>query len=100
MTNDTQSWKDGALYKMLVDIFPEHRTINRLLDIPRIATDLGMSHEAVYKWFRARDGRGKLLPANAEALRLLASSEPNRSALIAAGRALPTREDFETFIYA
>lgn len=102
MTDDTktgfgaQPWKDGALYKFLMETFPAHRSVCQFLDVLQLARDLKKSHEAVYKWLRS----SKLTPGNADAIRALAIAEPNAALLLAAGKPLPERKDFDVFVYA
>jgi len=90
-----QPWKELPLYQYLLDLFPEHRTLCQFLDVKRLANDLELSHERVYAFLR----KSKLAPHNADAIRKLACSEPNASLLIAAGRPLPERRDFDKFVY-
>ncbi len=42
----------GELYDVLVRAFPEHRTVQGLFDIPRLAKDIGVSHETIYRAVR------------------------------------------------
>lgn len=45
---------DGELYKLLDKLFAGYRTArDGVLDVRRIAEDLGISAEGVYKWLRA-----------------------------------------------
>lgn len=44
----------GALYAMILETFPQYRTEARgVFDVDRLAADLAMTTEGVYKWFRA-----------------------------------------------
>jgi transposase-like protein len=43
----------GDLHKLLKRIFPEHRTArDNVFDVKRLASELGMTAEAIYKWLR------------------------------------------------
>jgi len=45
---------EGKLYKLLDKLFAGYRTTrDGVLDVRRIAEDLGISAEGVYKWLRA-----------------------------------------------
>ena len=87
-------WTAGPLYNLLCDSFPTYRTKLNALDIQRLRTGLGKSHEAVYQWLR----KGKLSPTNARKLIGLAAAPENATALKKAGREPPTLEDFLPFM--
>lgn len=89
----------GPLYPFLCDIFPTHRTVLGKLDVPRLGKDLGLSHEAVYKWLRKPAGARSLTPQNAERILELALSEFNVSQLVACDLPRPTIRDFDQFVY-
>lgn len=91
-------WADGPLYTFLSDIFPTYRTVLGKFDVLRLAGDMGLSHEAVYKWLRKREGRC-LTPQNAERILELALHDSNVDALIAAVQPRPTIRDFDVFVY-
>lgn len=42
----------GGLYDFLFARFPDHRSKQQVLDVPRLATDLEMSAEGVYRILR------------------------------------------------
>lgn len=90
------NWVTGPLYNALMDLFPEHRTKLEVLDVQRLKTELGMSHEAIYKWLRS----SKLTPSNAKALIELSTSESNLLALEKLGREPMKLEDFAKFVFA
>ncbi|MEG3175806.1 hypothetical protein U1872_06160 [Sphingomonas sp. RB3P16] len=83
-----QPWKKVGLYVFLLDLFPQHRSSSGLLDVRKLATELGKSHEAVYKWLR----KSKISPANADAIRELAIKLYPDTVL--------DRKDFDPFVYA
>lgn len=51
--NEARRAPPGELYDVLVKAFPEHRTVQGLFDIPRLAKDIGVSHETIYRAVRA-----------------------------------------------
>lgn len=87
-------WKSEELYGFLSDIFPDHRTPFKRLDVDRLAGDIGKSYEALYQKLR----KGRL---NVEWAKLLCEFARDDARLIesnvAAARAIferefPTRE--------
>jgi hypothetical protein len=86
-------WAAGALYNMLLGIFPTYRTTLGVLDVQRLKGDLGKSHEAIYKWLR----QGKVTPDNAREMVRVANQPDNVAALAAVDRAPPVFEDFCPF---
>lgn len=96
MASDNERF--GPLYPFLCTIFPTHRTVLNKLDVPGLAKELTLSHEAVYKWLRKREGRC-LTPQNAERILELALADANVDALIAAEQPRPTLRDFDVFVY-
>ena len=92
-------WADGPLYTFLNEIFPTYRTILGKFDVLRMAGELRLSHEAIYKWFRKDEGRGRLSPSNAERILELALSDTNIEALLASDTQRPTIRDFDVFVY-
>jgi hypothetical protein len=91
-------WADGPLYTFLTDIFPTYRTVLGKFDVVRLAREMGLSHEAIYKWLRKREGRC-LTPQNAERILELALESPNVDALLDSGEPRPTIRDFDVFVY-
>ena len=91
-------WADGPLYTFLTDILPTYRTILGKFDVLRLAHEMGLSHEAVYKWLRKREGRC-LTPQNAEKILELALDGDNVDRLVANGDPRPTIRDFDIFVY-
>ena len=89
-------WATSPLYNVLITIFPEHITPYNVLDIRRLRTDLGKSHEAIYKWLRA----GRVPSAAARKLCDIANGEDNIAALRKLGRTPPKIGDFDAFVYA
>lgn len=51
MPRNSVSRSLGPLYDVVAKAFPRHRTENKILDVLRLADDLGMTGEGVYKWF-------------------------------------------------
>lgn len=88
-------WTKSPLYPFLMDLFPKHRSVCQYFDVKRLASELNLSPEAVYKWMRS----SRLIPANAATLLKHALSEDNIAALRETGRELPTIRDFEQFVY-
>lgn len=91
-------WVDGPLYTFFLEIFPTYRTILNKFDVQRLANELGLSQEAIYKWLRKREGRC-LTPQNAQRVLELALEDENVDALIANGTPRPTIRDFDVFVY-
>ena len=91
-------WADGPLYTFLSEIFPTYRTVLGKFDVLRLAQEMGLSHEAVYKWLRKREGRC-LTPQNADRILELALQDSNADALVEAGVQRPTIRDFDIFVY-
>jgi len=73
----------GPLYDLLKGRFPGHRTDTGRFDVPRFATDLGMSNEGIYKWLRAN----KISPEGAKKV-------------VALSRGRAKIEDFTKFVLA
>ncbi len=88
-------WADSPLYLFLNDIFPTYRTVLGKFDVLRLAKELSLSHEAVYKWFR----KGTLSPQNANVILDLALTEENLVALVDKGTQRPELRDFDQFVY-
>jgi hypothetical protein len=42
----------GPFYDLLVERFPEHRTVQHVFDIPRLGRELGVTGETTYRMFR------------------------------------------------
>ena len=91
-------WADGPLYTFLSDIFPSYRTVLGKFDVLRLSKELNLSHEAVYKWLRKREGRC-LTPQNAQRILELALQDENVDALIKADTPRPIIRDFDVFVY-
>lgn len=89
----------GPLYKKLVQVLPAYVqdpfTDNASLNVQRLRSAMGKSHEAVYKWLRS----SRLTPTNAEQLVALANGDKNASALASLGRKPPTLSDFLPFVF-
>lgn len=51
-SNRRRPYSFGPLYDLLVEKFPNHRTVQGVFDVPGFARDLNRSHEAVYKAVR------------------------------------------------
>lgn len=91
-------WADVPLYAFLSEVFPTYRTVLGKFDVLRMAQDLKLSHEAVYKWLRKREGRC-LTPQNADKILELALQDTNADVLRKAGVQRPTIRDFDIFVY-
>jgi len=65
----------GPLYDVVARAFPRHRTDTNIFDVRRLADDLEMTFEGVYKWFRLNK-----LSARA-AVRLIRLAKRNRLTL-------------------
>lgn len=81
----------GSLYTLLKGKFPDYRTLNGRLDVPRLAARLSMSHEGVYKWLRTN----RLTPDNAK--RLVELANEGRRPL--EGRAWASLKEFHPFVF-
>lgn len=42
----------NALYTVLEEYFPDHRSVQNVLDVPGLAHDIGVSHETIYRALR------------------------------------------------
>ncbi len=91
-------WADGPLYTFFSEIFPTYRTVLGKFDVVRLAREMGLSPEAVYKWLRKREGRC-LTPQNAQLILELALEDENVDALVENGTPRPTIRDFDVFVY-
>lgn len=95
----TKSLTDGPLYKTLVKFLPtmvqDPFSDEPKLNIRRLHSAVGMSHEGVYKWLRS----SRLTPENVDCLLDLAKREVNVQALRTLGRTIPTIQDFVPFVF-
>lgn len=103
----------GTLYALLMDSLPDHHTESGILDVDKLSTDLGKSHEAVYKWLRRGFPGGVAAPTpsdpnrrvpaleakNARALFNLANGESNVAALRRLKKKPPEIRSFDPFVY-
>lgn len=103
----------GTLYALLMDSLPNHHTESGILDVDKLSSELGKSHEAVYKWLRrgfpggvdapTTANPGRRVPAleakNARALFDLANSESNIAALRLLKKKPPEIRAFDPFVY-
>lgn len=86
-------WNDSALYQFMRAIFPAYSSCYDRLNVRLLGTQIGRSHEAIYRWIRS----GTLNSKNAVLLCREANNEPNISAR--EGRRI-TIEEFHQFVYA
>ncbi len=86
----TEKWGEGSLYMFLMEHLPSYRTAYSLLDIHRIADELDLTYQGVYRWMGAR----RLRPENAELLLKLCVAEAGRNAAEA-----PTIDSFTRFVF-
>jgi hypothetical protein len=42
----------GPFYDLLVERFPEHRTVQHVFDVPRLGRELALTGETTYRLFR------------------------------------------------
>jgi hypothetical protein len=42
----------GPFYDLLVERFPEHRTVQNVFDVPRLGRELALTGETTYRLFR------------------------------------------------
>jgi hypothetical protein len=42
----------GPFYDLLVERFPEHRTVQHVFDVPRLGRELGVTGETTHRMFR------------------------------------------------
>lgn len=52
VSNEARRAPFGALYDLLAERFPDHRSVQGLLDIPRLAKEIEVSHETLYRAVR------------------------------------------------
>ncbi|PAL23593.1 hypothetical protein [Sphingopyxis sp. GW247-27LB] len=86
-------WRDQPFYRFLFENFPTYRSKRGLLDVPRIAKDVGLTAEGIYKWLR----RGVVTPTNARTLHRLCNAPTNIAALQAIAATPPALERFYEF---
>lgn len=79
------TWPSEPLYKFLYSVLPHWRTVSGILDVPTIAGALGMSTQAIYKWFH----RGNLPAKRARELYALCQEPENLALLRESGVANP-----------
>lgn len=89
-------WTDSELYMFLVNNLPGHLSSRGTLDVKKLKSDVGRSHERVYQWLR--DSR--LTPDNAKALCSLANTPENLAKLAEIDRQPPSIQDFYRFVFA
>lgn len=92
------SWTQSPLYRELLAVFPDYRTKQQnVLDVERIAEQIGMTEEGIYKWLR----QGRILSSKGvQKLVELANKPENKAALERRGRTPPTNQDFARFMLA
>jgi IS30 family transposase len=95
-TSDLASPLYDALVAMLPAYVKEPFSASPQLNIRKLHLAIEMSHEAVYRWLRAK----RINPRNAQKLLDLASQPENLSALKKLGRKPPKIEDFAPFYLA
>lgn len=84
-------WKSEELYLFLTDIFPDHQTPMKRLDVDRLATEIGKSYESLYR--KLRDNR-----LNVEWAKLLCDHANTPENVARLSRSAPTIEqDFMRF---
>lgn len=44
--------RGGPLYEVLEGAFPDHRSVQKVFDVTKLAKDLGLSHETLYRAVR------------------------------------------------
>lgn len=86
-------WRDQPFYRFLFEIFPKHRSTRGLLDVARLAGEVGLTREGIYKWLRS----GKVTPTNARTLHRLCNAPANVEALDELGFSPPALERFYEF---
>lgn len=57
-SDDTIIVRGGELYELLADRFPEYRSKQGVLDIPRMAKEMEVSHETLYRAVRGNKAKG------------------------------------------
>ena len=92
-------WTSSKLYTTLVHCLPLY-TDNPFaqtpkLNVGKLCTAIGMSHEGLYKWLR----KGRLKADNATMLLTLANREDNAAVLRQLGRDAPKIEDFVPLVF-
>lgn len=93
MTTGRPTWPYEPLYKFLSEVLPAWRTPSGILDAVALASEVGVSKEAVYKWFRT----GNLPARRARELHDLSQRESNVLALSEEGVEPPELSAFYDF---
>lgn len=88
-------WKEGGLYRTVLDFLPTFRTKRGKLDVRGLGVRIGKSSEAIYRWFRQDD---LLDMDNARALVELAGEAENVALLATQNRQPPTLNDLIRFV--
>ena len=79
------TWPSEPLYQLVFEALPSWHTTSGILDVPRLADELEITDESIYKWFR----RGTLPPRRCRQLHELAMRE--------SGSVAPSLEAFYQF---
>lgn len=93
MASGRPTWPNEPLYQFCEQALPAWHTDTGILDIVRISAELGLSKEAVYKWFRT----GNLPAKRARELHALSTRDSNLAALADSGTAPPELTAFYAF---
>ncbi len=86
-------WRDQPFYRFLYEIFPTFRSPRGFLDVPRIAREVGLTSEGIYKWLR----KGTITPMNARCLHRICNMPENAEALENLGKEPPALNRFYEF---
>ena len=52
MAEENEETKYGELYQLVCWGFPRHKGTKGQLDVPRLADDMGMTYQMVYRYFK------------------------------------------------
>lgn len=88
------TWSFGPLYDFVWKCLPTYRTSRNIVDVPELADAMGLSKEAIYKWFRS----GNLTAPNARKLQELSSESRNLELLKQSDIQPPAITDFYEFV--
>lgn len=87
-------WAGAPFNLFLTAVLPTFLTERGAIDVPRLCSALGKSHERVYQMLR----KGQISAPNAVALHKLATSADNIAALAELGKSAPELDEFYAFL--
>lgn len=93
MQTGRPTWPYEPLYKFLTAALPDWRTPTGILDVVGLADEIGLSKEAIYKWFRT----GNLPAKRCRELHEISQRESNLNILAAENTEPPELSAFYDF---